>query len=420
MKFSRPKAWHIALCVVASCGFGGLLFSWITTNRANHDVAAATARLQALGVAFRPVDLVRQVPPADNAAPLYRQAIVLADSLKLPSSDFREARKFNYDLLARYVAAMKPVYALLDQAAERPDCDFAPDWKQGWRLKFDESYAVAHFSRDYYYRAILERHQGRWQAALLSVKTGLRVARHLNTPSPNDFFSQISCERNFLVELQRDLIAFGGEAEFRIELRSLLAAWPKPPSFRRSFPVQLLRLDAGCRDIRAFDEDQGDDIRADSTIKYLWRFESLRMATLAQCLNDYADIWEQTEKEPDNWRLLRDIMAKKSKEQDAQISIVSALRVAIGERWDTYAAHSVGRLDAHRRLTQVGLDLFEAKAKTGAFPPTLPPSASSDPFGTGAFVYRRSGPTFVLYSVGPNGIDDGGKAVDDVEFARPL
>jgi hypothetical protein len=54
----------------------------------------------------------------------------------------------------------------------------------------------------------------------------------------------------------------------------------------------------------------------------------------------------------------------------------------------------------------------------GVFPASLnalalPQGRDIDPFGKGApLKYRKSGGSYVLYSVGPDGKDDGGKAID--------
>ena len=74
-------------------------------------------------------------------------------------------------------------------------------------------------------------------------------------------------------------------------------------------------------------------------------------------------------------------------------------------------------LDTRRDMTLVRIALERYRLRHGQWPDTLkelvpgvverlPP----DPFGDGPFLYRRAGDDFFLYSVGPNGIDDGGTA----------
>lgn len=72
------------------------------------------------------------------------------------------------------------------------------------------------------------------------------------------------------------------------------------------------------------------------------------------------------------------------------------------------------RLSAHLGLLRLQLALQEHRGRFGAYPSRLEQLSSSlkslppDPFTGKPFVYRRSGPGYVLYSVGQNRVDDGG------------
>lgn len=62
---------------------------------------------------------------------------------------------------------------------------------------------------------------------------------------------------------------------------------------------------------------------------------------------------------------------------------------------------------AQNRLMALSLQLRVSRLQAGRYPETL--DTSADPFANGAnFKYRREGDSYVLYSVGPNGKDDGG------------
>jgi hypothetical protein len=63
------------------------------------------------------------------------------------------------------------------------------------------------------------------------------------------------------------------------------------------------------------------------------------------------------------------------------------------------------------------------KQDKGEYPGTLQelvpdyiPELPDDPFSEGYFIYKRRGDGgFILYSVGPNGVDDGGKGITKKE-----
>ena len=68
-------------------------------------------------------------------------------------------------------------------------------------------------------------------------------------------------------------------------------------------------------------------------------------------------------------------------------------------------------LVAQAQVTMAAAAILAGKAKTGVFPAVLP-SDFPDPFSGKPLGYRREGPGFVVYSVGPGGTFDGGHVGD--------
>ena len=75
------------------------------------------------------------------------------------------------------------------------------------------------------------------------------------------------------------------------------------------------------------------------------------------------------------------------------------------------------RLDAVRRATPILIALRRCKEEAGRWPekldqiePNLSGQMLIDPQNNGPFVYKRDGDSFVFYSRGPNGIDEGGSS----------
>ncbi|MEQ8847046.1 hypothetical protein [Botrimarina sp.] len=73
------------------------------------------------------------------------------------------------------------------------------------------------------------------------------------------------------------------------------------------------------------------------------------------------------------------------------------------------------RISVRRRLTETGVALAVYRAANGEYPekldalvPGILDTVPADPFGSGPLVYRRTPGGYLLYSVGRNGIDDGG------------
>ena len=110
--------------------------------------------------------------------------------------------------------------------------------------------------------------------------------------------------------------------------------------------------------------------------------------------------------------------------------ILSATGLSGDTRWRTAAssfllmtACSEDTLDqaaVRRDMAQLVFGLAAYRAEHGAYPADLAalvpkdiPAVPEDVFATGPLRYRREGEGYVLYSVGPNGVDDGGRNRND-------
>ena len=89
---------------------------------------------------------------------------------------------------------------------------------------------------------------------------------------------------------------------------------------------------------------------------------------------------------------------------------------------------SSARDETQTTLLEVQLALRAFKLERGVFPaklaelaPTYLKKVPRDTFGSGEpLYYRKAGKSYLLYSIGPDGKDDGGKAIDDVSRTKSL
>lgn len=86
---------------------------------------------------------------------------------------------------------------------------------------------------------------------------------------------------------------------------------------------------------------------------------------------------------------------------------------------------AIDRVAAQRVLTRVGLALAIYRVEQGGYPETLGAlvpdvldAVPVDSFDGQALVYRKTEDGFLLYSLGPNGVDDGGSRTDEGGGAR--
>ncbi|HXG24844.1 MAG TPA: hypothetical protein VNJ09_09835, partial [Chthonomonadales bacterium] len=79
-------------------------------------------------------------------------------------------------------------------------------------------------------------------------------------------------------------------------------------------------------------------------------------------------------------------------------------------------------MDARLRILYTALRLEAYRKKNGRYPPSLSTLGSdplfTDPFSGKPLVYRSSGNAYTLYSVGPNGVDDGGMSYREGRMRR--
>jgi len=75
-----------------------------------------------------------------------------------------------------------------------------------------------------------------------------------------------------------------------------------------------------------------------------------------------------------------------------------------------YALHT--RAETNRRASVLATNIMAYRQQHGDYPDSLDAFGDRDfiidPFTDQRFVYRRDGDSFTLYSLGPNGVDDGG------------
>jgi hypothetical protein len=89
--------------------------------------------------------------------------------------------------------------------------------------------------------------------------------------------------------------------------------------------------------------------------------------------------------------------------------------------------HSDGRLRTNADLLRVGLALARFKAKTGDYPSALAELAPdflatipADSFAGTAFVYKKTTNGYLLYSIGNNQLDEGGKSYNQQADDLPI
>lgn len=145
-----------------------------------------------------------------------------------------------------------------------------------------------------------------------------------------------------------------------------------------------------------------------------WRYQTLRapiisVSVSAKLLETLTKHYRRLPVDPENLIAARDVIRDLNREVHADRSFIGGLADDAGFDYEQVQLTSGGVL-VRKRLLRAMIEVQKVKLRSGAYPAALPESAVGilDPYSGSPLRYRRSGMEYVLYSVGTNGVDDGG------------
>ncbi len=426
----RIKLRHVAIALPLLCLIGGFIVNAVTHRNAHAAVEAELAKLKAMGIPLTPEEMVRTVPPAENAAPIYARAIITFKSIGQPEINGFRSTTLTKEERASYrklILEHSPTLALIEEASRKPFCEWNRNWVMGPFLVFTEFPSMKAFGKLMVSKAYLEAESGQFEAAIHWLETGRKLARHAREPSLIAMFVSLSIELAILAEFQQLLKEHGASANFRRAANKFLLDPGSLPSIREAMKGEVVShrvVIAGLAEGRPgyeWDSTGGHGpTHEDQVISYMFRIDSIRTSIEARVLMHYRQQIEAIGQGGFRKELAASADMDKNLTADQSWSgrIVSEIFPVYH-----YSGEAVTKLEATRRLCRSGLDLWEIKAKTGAFPTKY--TAGIDPFTDKPFIYKKTSQGFKLYSVGPNQKDEGGAYVtyelrtDDIEFCPP-
>jgi hypothetical protein len=423
------RAKKIALGLVVGlplvCCLGGYLTIQGMVRRAMNSMPADLAELRRQGFPTEPADLDPKTPiPADrNAAPLYRQAMRLLANGQ-PSDRLYEAVSAGMSTRAtaqrRKAAAeafpkLADVVALAERAADRPTCHFDRDWRLGAKLIFPEYAPMKALTKLLVYKAERQSQSGDWQGALVSIRRAQRISQHAgDDPTLIGLLVQIACEAIATNAFRHVIDRHDGNAAFLAEARKVHAGFGPLADFRRAMGGEFVMVRStiqglsSIRDVRGL-QTGAEEASATPRSPLDTLLVPLKGAFEAKYVHEYRLLVPDLPRAPENWRQAQTAMDRSEKRVSGDQSLFGVMNQIFFPVF-SQATQATGRMEAERRLTEVSLRLLQARLN-GPLPRALPadPKVSEDPFGTGLLRYVRNGRGFTVYSVGPDGTDDGGK-----------
>jgi hypothetical protein len=399
-------------------------------------VAVSTAKLRKAYAALqkdtrpiRPVDIIPPtVPDAENAALLYRSAILLlkaqpadqesllgrlgdlSDAFVKESLDAEKRAELERLLNQRVV---DNALSIVTQGARRHSCRFDLDYKAGFNMLLRHLPELRYLLFILSAKARLEAQAGRSDAAWDLALTQLRFADALrNEPLLISQLVRVASIRISCQTIQRICeIAPPSPEQYR-SIEGLLSDYDDRGPLVLALDGE--RILCGEWTFNLLNHESAEALRPFANnesglgdiLLNLYSFcKPLLLADHAAYLRIMLD-YTQSALRPYSPNEAR-AMDKKIGQMRNHLHVVTAMIVpAIGRVKEVYC-----EMLAQTRITRAGLALLQEKKAQGAFPQTLDSlklKDLNDPFSDGPLHYQPSSNGFALYSVGPDQKDNNG------------
>jgi hypothetical protein len=406
----------------------GICAGWLavvaSTNSAEARLRRDLAEAKRIGMPIEPTDLIGNVPPEDNAAPVYRQAILMLEADPKLSKKLQEFYSGKGS-----IQGLEPLLDVVKQAAAMPDSKFDRKWDEGYQLLFPEYAHMKGFVKALARIADEQSQAGDWRGAL---KTSA-LARNIGYHAGSDeiligALVRIACETITEHQLQKIAMRHAGDPAFLQAALDFEAQAQPVPSLKQSLASELVLTRVTLHKLDSPRELMGTmggtPAKATPAERALFQSRFVQTNLEERLVGQYLRTYKELPEDPTDLKGAHDAMKGLEDRIERDKSVFNAFNRIVMPVY-SQSADAVRRLQMYRRLTTTTLKLLQL--------PTIPDSlpdlgeTSTDPFTGKPFRYRREPGGFVLYSVGNDRKDDGGKAVrsqgdgrDDVVVAKPV
>jgi len=425
-KWRRWFLWLAALVVVVFlAGFSAFVVVTIPRLRLQRELS----RLKASGAPLTMAEVAPPpVPDEKNAAVLYQQAFAFLpedeDAVRIAdfaSPDPKTRATVSVKDIQRIVAERQQALALLEEAASRPACRFPVNWEHGYHALLPHLSAVRHFSRFLAAKAVTDAMDGHTSEAFDGVALILRMTDHVSAePSLISQLVRIVCQFMAVDALNRVVEINPPETPHAYHMYKALRRVDNMAPFTHAIEGER------CAGLLAFDWIESNPLFGLGPLPGTPNHPRLEnWSARARFLVSLPSFRED---EILFLRLSEESVAL-SRQPFRQIRHrIPALDDA-SKRFDRYAvfrnissgsplglAQSRDIAIALIGLAQHGMALEAYREAAGDYPASLAELRKKvdwplpkDPFSGRPFIYRRIGNGYIIYSIGPNMKDEGGK-----------
>lgn len=421
MRTTGAAALLLALLAMWGCGNSQVRAEY--TAAAKH-LPAELASAKAEGIPMDPSDLARTVPEGKNAASNYYTASEAAGKKHpelvpsvLPTNDeITEARTS----IEKYA----PVLAALEKATAKPHLYFARDYSRGAAVTFPELGDLKWFAKLLVTRARVEAFDGRYSAAVNDLLRAKRISEHVaEEPTVIATLVAIAIDSIVLKGIRNALTDSHGAIDFVKALDTGFADKGTPFNLTAALRGESVMGVASLQYVNKDDVKRVlgmGDSPAVELVPSGVDIGIVRNAYKARLLEAQRQIFSIVKNKPVTHATGTELdkLANSWQTKDASYNFNKVLFPVYGQLCD-----AIVRNEMLWMCTHAGLKVLLHK---GDFPASLNDIGitDKDAFGKGPLQFKVTKERFYIYSVGPNGADDGGVEMrdqgrDDIAFAYP-
>ncbi len=422
--------------------FAGLVVAALVLHTAllvTSGLALRNAR-EELRAAGRPMSakeiIPPEVPPSENAAPLYESAFALLKSeaigdksLELFVTDAAKEYATQPDLNATRVAfenaLANPTFSqalkLVEQATTRTQCNFNLQYDLGTSLIIPHIDDMLAFGFILKAKALLHAHRGEPQQAHATLETALRMADALRTEPVLISALVHNAKYRMALETLPALCAIAPpDDETAARLSALLDGVNPVAPFVRALDGE--RLLYGEWIYNCFADESTDNFLGPEYGTWASRFAKRVLGYRPSLQLDHASFLRTYARfANDASRPFWKIQPSPRMNQEDEFPWYATVSRFVTVNFASGILSTV-RIQALLRVSRTGLALLRHKLAHGSYPATLSeidpaflPEIPLDPFTGTPLLYRTEGDGFLLYSIGQNLKDDGGKEAKDLD-----
>jgi len=422
MSASRKLVVRLGLATVVVIAAGTYATFYRAYGQAAADLPAqlALAKQEGLPVTLDQLVADMKVSDADNAGPDYKALfpIILAPgSVRDAFRPFDGISEKDSGIAAKR-AALPALTAVLEQARQissKPRCNFNRDYRKGFALALPEFSYLRRIARALCFESETRSREGNWAGALHDLKAAQKIGRHLgDEPIEVGVLIQLSTEVLVQRSFERVIADHAQNAPFLAEAKRVEDGFGPLPDFRRTVGTNLVITSAALKDpetLKYLQEPPGSDSFKEPLAKFRFNISTVRDAYADKAVSRYRQLYAAISPRMEDWEANRTAMAAVYQQVRQDRSPANNLGPLFFEVSDILG-DVPGEAIAYRNLIGTELHLLIDRQKTGKLANKLPHSNSSmlDPFTHKPLIYRPSAKGFVLYSVGKDRKDNGGKA----------